>query len=423
MPPSHLMRVAYLIGRYPAVSHTFILREVLGLRRLGIEVETISINQAGAADALSVIDREEAARTFAVLPPKWPELLTAHALALVTRPRRYFRAFALGMRLANPGLRGRLWALFYFAEMPVVWRYCRRRGVDHIHVHHLNQASNVAMMAIALEGPRATGAPLTWSYTMHGPDEFADVSQFRLKEKARNASAVACISDFARSQVMAVLDPSEWEKLRVIHCGIDPNDFDRPSLPPEFSNARDPTPLRLLYVGRMVPVKGQNLLLDAVAQLRLAGIEVALTMIGQGPRLGELEREVRARGLESVVTLPGAVSQDVIRSYYAEAHVFVLPSFAEGVPVVLMEAMAMGLPVVTTRVGGIPELVEHGESGFIIPPGRVDSLVDALTHLARDSQLRQRMGARGRARIKADYDIATSCEQLRDMFEAVIAGL
>jgi glycosyltransferase involved in cell wall biosynthesis len=411
------MRIAYLVGRYPKVSHTFILREVQALRRRGVEVETISIHRAQANDLLSAIDREEDARTFAVLPPRWSQLLGAHLVALLTRPRRYAAAFALTARLSRPGLRGRLWSLFYFAEAGLVWRHLHELDIDHIHVHHLTQASDVAMLAIELEDERANGRPWTWSFSMHGPNEFFNVSGVRLAEKARSASAVACISDFARSQVMGLLDETEWGKLWVIHNGVDPNHFVPPPMPRNGAG-----PINLLYVGRMVPVKGQALLVDAVDQLRRSGFNIEATLIGDGISREGLVSAVRERGLADVVKLPGAVGQDEIRRYYEQADIFVLPSFAEGVPGVLMEAMAMGLPVVSTHIAGIPELVQDGYNGIVVAPGRVDVLIDAVRRLAADSELRRQMGERARAKVVAEYSIEPSAAHMHEMFSAVVDG-
>jgi glycosyltransferase involved in cell wall biosynthesis len=410
------MRIAYITGRYPKVSHTFILREVQALRRLGVEVETVSIHRAKANDLLSAVDRAEDARTFAVLPPRWWELLRAHLFALLTRPRRYAAAFALTARLSRPGLRGRLWSLFYFAEAGLVWRHLHGLDIDHMHVHHLTQASDVAMLAIELEGERAGGRRWTWSFSMHGPDEFFELSDVRLLEKAGSASAVSCISDFARSQVMALLDEDEWSKLWVIHNGVDPNHF-----APAPARDDGAGPLNVLYIGRMVPVKGQALLVDAIEELRRSGLNVEATLLGDGARRERLQRTVRERHLEDVVKLPGAVGQDEIRMYYAQADIFVLPSFAEGVPGVLMEAMAMGLPVVTTRIAGIPELVEDGYNGLVVAPGRVDVLVDAVQRLAADADLRRQMGDRGRAKVVAEYSIEPSAAHMREMFAWVVA--
>ena len=290
-PAAGRLRVAYVVGRYPAVSHTFILREVLALRERDVEVETISINKARPDDTLSAADRAEAARTFSILPPDLRLLAGAHAVAILTRPRAYARTIHAAWRLARPGLRGKLWESFYLAEAVVLWRHCRRLGIRHFHVHHLNQASDATMLAIELEGrDRAGLSRWSWSFTMHGPDEFSDQTLFRLREKARSATGIACISDFARSQVMALLDEREWDKLRIVHCGLVADDFPPPAERPARAE------LRVLYVGRMVPVKGQSVLLEACAALIAEGIHAARRVRRRGPDAdGRRAASARAR--------------------------------------------------------------------------------------------------------------------------------
>jgi glycosyltransferase involved in cell wall biosynthesis len=214
---------------------------------------------------------------------------------------------------------------------------------------------------------------------------------------------------------MGLIDEDEWSKLWVIHNGIDPEHFAPPA-----SRRNGSGPLNVLYIGRMVPVKGQALLIDAVEQLHRSGMNLEATLLGEGVRREALTRLVRERRLDDVIRLPGVVGQEEIRDYYRQADIFVLPSFAEGIPGVLMEAMAMGLPVVTTRIAGIPELVEDGYSGFVVPPGRVDALVDAVQRLAADPELRREMGERGRAKVIAEYSIEPSAAGMHEMFAAVI---
>lgn len=410
-------RVAYVVGRYPAVSHAFVTREVQALRAAGAEVETISIHRAGDGDALSALDRAERERTYALLPVRPAELLAANLRALV-RPRAYLGALAVALRGGQPGLRGRTWALFYFLEAMLIWRHCRRRDVRHLHVHHLNQASDATMIAVAYANARGAGPGerWSWSFTMHGPNELYDVSRFRLPEKIAAAAAVACISDFARSQVMAFAPEARWGDLRVIHCGLDPTEFDPERVP---RSAPAEGELRLLCVGRLVAFKGQAMLLDAVAALRQRGVRARLTLVGEGPTRGELEARAQRLGIAAAVRFAGAVGQDEIRGHYADADVFCLPSFAEGVPVVLMEAMAMRLPVITSAVMGIAELVDDGESGILLRPGREDLLLAALERLAGDPELRRRLGENGRRKVVAEFDVRESGRRLARMFAAL----
>jgi colanic acid/amylovoran biosynthesis glycosyltransferase len=410
-----LNRVAYLVGRYPAVSHAFVTREVRALREAGVTVETLSIHRAGAGDALSSLDRAERERTHALLPPRAGELLRSHLRALAS-PRAYLATLVRALRSGPAGVRGRTWQLFYFVEAIMVWRHCARRGIRHVHVHHINQASDAAMLAVLYANLAGADPGWTWSFTMHGPNELYDVSRFRLAEKATSAAAVVCISDFARSQVMGFAPEGAWPRLHVVHCGVEPIEFDPERARPEVGDS-----FRVLCVGRLVPFKGQSLLLEALAALREMGIEAEATLIGEGPARRTLERRAAELALGGAVKFVGAVGQDEIRSHYAAADAFCLPSFAEGVPVVLMEAMAMRLPVVTTRVMGISELVDDGEDGLLVRPGRTDELVRALARLARDPALGEALGRRGRAKVMAEFDVRESGRQLARVFAAVAA--
>jgi glycosyltransferase involved in cell wall biosynthesis len=403
--------VVYVVGRYPAVSHAFVTREVLALRAAGVPVETISIHRAGAGDALSALDRAERARTHALLPPRAGEVLRAHLRAIAS-PRAYLTTLARALRGGPAGARARIWQAFYFAEAILIWRHCARRGIRHLHAHHLNQASDAAMLAVRYANAAGAERPWTWSFTMHGPNEFYDVSRFRLAEKAASAAAVVCISDFARSQVMGFAPEAAWPRLRVVHCGLDPTEFDPDREPPPAAGDA----FRVLYVGRLVPFKGQAILLEAIASMRSAGMEARLTLIGEGPSRRSLERQAQELGLGGAVAFAGAVGQDRIRAQYAAADAFCLPSFAEGVPVVLMEAMAMRLPVVTTRVMGIAELVDDGENGLLVRPGRADELARALTRLARDPGLRERLGREGRSKVLSEFDVRESGRRLARIF-------
>jgi glycosyltransferase involved in cell wall biosynthesis len=409
------VKVAYVVGRYPAASHAFVTREVAAVRAAGVTVETISIHRAGDGDALSRADREERDRTYALLPPRLGRVLRAHLRAL-TSPGAYFATLAEALRTGPAGLRARVWQLFYFTEALMIWAHCARRGVRHLHAHHLNQASDAAMLAVSYANRRGGAPSWSWSFTMHGPNELYDVSRFRLAEKADSAAAVACISDFARSQVMAFASEERWPRFEIVHCGLDPEEF----VPAAGAEAADADTLRVLCVGRLVSFKGQSLLIEAIGRLRAEGVDARVELIGEGPSRAGLERRAEELSLGEAVRFSGAVGQDEIRERYAAADVFCLPSFAEGVPVVLMEAMAMELPVVTSRVMGIAELVDDGESGYLLPPGRVDELCGALRRLAEDPALRAQLGAAGRKKVVAEFDVRESGRTLAAMFARIL---
>jgi colanic acid/amylovoran biosynthesis glycosyltransferase len=406
--------VAYLCSAYPTVSHTFVLREVLALRRLGVDVHPFTVHRSPPESLLSELDRDEAARTHHLLPATARQLLAAFARLLVTR--RGAAALSAGAReawtLRRPGARAALWQGFYLAEAVLLWAECSRRSIRHVHAHFANVASDVALLTATLGTARDPGHPWSWSWTMHGPSDFWNVRDRKLAEKAEKARFVACISDFARSQLMGLTHPSQWDRLHVVHCGIDPSTYGRG----ELSDRPPADGLRLVTVGRLAPVKGQVQIVDAVHALRERGLEVSAEIVGEGPSRPDIEQRIGELGLAGIVTLPGALGQDRVPARLRAATVFLLPSFAEGVPVVVMEAMAVGTPVVTSRVSGIPELVEDGVSGLLTTPSRIDELVAALERLLRDPELRARLAAAGRVKVAAEFDVNDQARRLVRLF-------
>jgi colanic acid/amylovoran biosynthesis glycosyltransferase len=404
MPP-----IGYLTDHYPAVSHTFIQREVLALRRRGIDVRTFSIHRVGAEHVLSREDHAAFTTTTALLPVGRGALVWAHVGALARHPRAYLGALRDALRTPAESPRGRLWQVFYFAEAVLLWRACRRAGIRHVHAHFTSPAADVAHHC-ARFARRARRGQASWSFSAHGVD-IDDADQAALAEKVRDADLVVCVSDAGRSRLMALVDEPEWSKLQVVHCGVDLEAF-----PPVGREAS--AGFSILSVGRLVAVKGYGVLVEAVASLVAADLDARLTLVGDGPQRGALEAFVSQRGLSDRVRFAGRVGQDEIGAYYRAADVFCLPSFAEGVPVVLMEAMASGLPVVSTRVNGIPELVEDGVSGLLVAPGRSDLLAAALRELAEDPAHRAELGQAGRARVAEAFEVDACAAQLAGLFAA-----
>jgi glycosyltransferase involved in cell wall biosynthesis len=394
------MRLAYLTAEYPKVSHTFVMREVDALRRLGAAVDTFTIRRTPSDGLLSDADRAAARETFAVLPPDWGRLLGAHLRWALRHPRRYWATLGLALRLSPVGLRARLWQLFYFAEAVLVADELRRRRIGHVHAHFANVACWVALLAASLRGT-------TWSFTMHGPLEFDEVARYGIPEKLARADLVVCISDFARAQLMRQVDRSHWGKLHVVHCGVEPDRY-------ASNGRRADGPLEVVSVGRLAAMKGFPVLIDAVASLQEP---VRLTLVGDGPDGDALREQAASAGAD--VTFAGALGADEVTGVLRRADVFCLPSFAEGVPVVLMEAMASGLPVVTTSVMGIPELVRDGVSGVLVPPGRPERLAGALRVLAEEPETRRAMGEAGRATVEREFDVDRSAGQLLRLFTAI----
>lgn len=407
------MRLAYLVSRYPAVSHTFILREVQALRELGVGITTFSIRRTPPGEVLSEAEEAEYRATKALVPPSVPDLIIAHVTAVLSHPARYFASLLLALRLTRGGLRSLVWQVFYFGEAILLWRWCSKQQIPHIHAHFANVSADVALLACHFGSiPTSRNPALSWSFTAHGPTEFYDVSKHRLQEKVESATFVVCISDFCRSQLMAIVSQDHWDKLRVIHCGIDPTIFRPRNRRPKAKRSR----LHILTVGRLAHIKGHIILLESLAELKRRNRAACATVIGEGPDRETLDRITKELQIASHVRFVGAIGQDAIRRWYAEADAFCLSSFGEGLPVVLMEAMAMELPVVATRIMGVAELVDDEVSGLLVPAGRPDRLADAISRLMDDPNLCRSMGRAARRKVVAEFNLKRSAQQLREVF-------
>jgi glycosyltransferase involved in cell wall biosynthesis len=280
-----------------------------------------------------------------------------------------------------------------------------------VHAHLNGTAPTVALLvADFADDVDSGGVAWTWSMTVHGPSEFYDTTGEQLAAKVRAATFVICISDFARSQLMGLVEECHWPKLHVVHCGVDPAVFSPAGSQPA-SGA-----LRILNVGRLVFVKGHAALIESLMLVRKEGIDAELIIVGDGPARLELEQLIGRLDLAAHVKLVGAVGQDEILALYRSADVFCMASLAEGVPVVLMEAMAQEIPVVAPAIMGIPELIENGVNGLLTRPGRPDQIAEALSRLAVSPDLRLELGRAARRSIIADFHIDRSAEQLCGVF-------
>lgn len=401
------LRIAYLTGEYPRATDTFIQREVAQLRQQGFEVETCSIRRTGIEHLVGEEQTEEAGRTFYVLKAAarpWISL-RAHFKAL-RHPRRYFEALKLAWHTAPGGAKPLLYQLFYFAEAVVLADHLQRRGVHHLHNHIAKASCTVAMLCQELSG-------IPYSFTLHGPDIFFEPMRWRLDEKIARASFTACISDFCRSQGMSFAERRHWERMHVVHCGVDPDRYAQEAL-------RDGK--HLLFVGRLAAVKGVPVLLSALKDLVVRHPDLRLTLIGDGPERLALRAEALTLGLDKHVDFVGYKSQSEVAEMLRRVDALVLPSFAEGVPVVLMEAMAAELPVITTQIAGIPELVVHGQSGLLVPPGDIEALKQAIEQVFADPQKAAAMGRAGRAKVRAEFDIQKEAARLGGLFRAYLSG-
>lgn len=404
----HDQPIAYLTGEYPKVSHTFIQREIEALRAAGWTVHACTVRRPAARDIVGPAQQEEARHTFAVIDAaKRPATLArAFGWALTRAPRRWAGALRLTWSIRPPGPKAALWQLFYLLEATVLARHLSAQGVRHIHNHFADSSGTVTMLAAAIAG-------IPFSMTMHGPALFYEPRRWRLDVKTARAAFVSCISHFCRSQAMYFSAPEHWDRLRIVHCGVDPAQYGRQDI------ARGK---HVIFVGRLAAVKGLPVLIEAFARVLARHPDAHLSIVGDGPERAPAEARVAGLGMAGRVTFHGYRSSAEVAGLLSGADLMVLPSFAEGVPVVLMEAMASTLPVIASRVAGVQELVEDGVSGLTVPPGDLDTLAERIADLLDDPDLCARMGAAGRRKVMADFDLAPEAQWLGSLLAGSLRG-
>jgi glycosyltransferase involved in cell wall biosynthesis len=402
------MKVAYLVNQYPHVSHSFIRREIVALEGQGLGVERFSVRPS-PAELVDAADRAERDRTHVLLGVGMVGLLIALLRTAVTRPGRWLKALALTVQLGRRSERGVLRHVIYLAEACVLASRLRDCGAQHLHAHFGTNSAAVALLTHTLGGP-------PYSFTVHGPEEFDRPDNLSLGRKIEGAAFVVAISDFGRSQLFRWCSYPHWSKIHVVRCGVDAAFLGGGPQP-------IPDTRRLVCVGRLSEQKGQLLILDALGKVAADGVAFEMVLAGDGPMRAILEKQIERLGLAKQVRITGWLSNDTVRQEMLAARVFVLPSFAEGLPVVLMEALALGRPVVTTYVAGIPELVQHGVNGWLIPAGSVDTLAQALRQ-ALETPLEEltSMGKSGAVRVAGMHDVNREAAKLAGLFQKA-AGL
>ena len=379
------------------------MREIRTLRALGFDVRVVSILQPDRNPAqLSPEEAEEFRLTFSVLGSGARPILSAHLRTLLRRPLAYVATLASAIRMGGRDMGRAFSHVLYFAEAVVAGDHLARAGVTHFHTHF---SSTPALIAARL-------FRLHFSLTIHGPDEFNDVLGFHMAEKVARASFVAAISRFASSQIMRASAPRDWAKVHVLPLGVDPQDF-APRPRPDRSADE---PFRIVSVGRLAPAKAYHLLIAAVARLVEKGRKVELTIVGDGPERQSLEDAISQWDLDDIVRLAGPCNHDHVIDFYARADAFALASFAEGVPVVLMEAMAMEIPCVATWIAGVPELIRNGIDGLLVPPADPEAVADSLEKLIDDPALGPRLATSARRRVLDLYNLERNSARLADTF-------
>lgn len=398
------MRIAYFINQYPKVSHSFIRREILALERNGFEVQRIAL-RGWDGELVDDEDLRERGRTRYVLQEGLRGLLPPVLQTLREQPRRFLSALLLALRMGLRADRAWPYHLVYLAEACRLLPWLREFGATHVHAHFGTNSAEVVMLAEALGGP-------AYSFTVHGPEEFDKPQFIHLGEKVRRAAFVVAISSYGRSQLFRWVEQAHWAKVKVVHCGLERAFHDVPPV-------AMPTAPRLVCVGRLCEQKGQLLLMQAAGLLAEQGHEFEIVLAGDGEMRAEIEALIERYGLQARVRITGWISSEQVRAEILAARALVLPSFAEGLPVVIMEAMALRRPVLTTYVAGIPELVCHGENGWLFPAGSVEALAVALADcLAQSAETLTHMGEAAYQRVLERHDIDTEAAKLAALFEA-----
>lgn len=403
------MKICYFVSEYPAVSHTFIRREIVQLEQDGFEVLRVSLRR-NARDLVDPADLEEVARTRYLLNGHYLDFARALGAAVMRRPRQFFAAARAAIAMMKRSHRPMVFHLIYLAEALLLSKWLLEGQVRHIHAHFGTNGAEVAMLTHLL-------TDIPYSFTVHGPDEFDRPEYLGLSEKVRHASFVCAISSFTRSQICRWIPPAQWSKVKLIRCGLDAG-FTTWRLPTKLS------PNHLVCIGRLCEQKGQIVLLEALAILSEQGVSCCVTLAGDGPLRPALQQRIRELGLVDRVEMPGWLTNSEVQERILRARAFVLPSFAEGLPVVLMEALSLGRPVITTYVAGIPELIGDGVCGWIVPAAGAEELARAMRNCleASESQILA-MGQAGRARVLKMHDIGDVCRELGALFRSGGAAL
>ena len=398
------MKIAYLTTKYPSVSHTFIRRELREIERRGHSVLRLAIRRSDTILA-DPLDREEAVKTTHCLSLPATQHFFCLLRVMLTRPARFFNALRTTIQMGRLSNRGIFRHLAYIVEACSILNILASHEIQHVHVHFGTNATAVARLIRQLGGP-------SYSFTVHGPDEFDAAIGFDLRGKITDAAFVVAITDYCAAQLRRWCDPNSWSKIHVVGCTVGDEFFN--DIKPIDPNAHT-----FVCVGRLAPQKGQLILLDAMKKLSAAGIDAQIVFVGDGELRPLLEGRIRDLNLKNCVRITGYVSEAEVRKHIAESRALILPSFAEGLPMVIMESFAVGRPVISTFIAGIPELVHDGVNGWLVPAGNVEKLVEAISDsLATDAERLSEMAGKGREETYHKHRTLTEVDRLEALFES-----
>ena len=399
------MRVTYFINQYPKVSHTFIRREIMALERLGFSIQRISL-RGWDEKLIDSDDINEQSLTHYVLKGGMLSLFKAAFSQLMLHPIGFFKALFLALKMGLRADRPLVFHVIYFLEACKVSQLAQQFQSQHMHAHFGTNPSEVVMLAALMN-------QLPYSFTVHGPEEFDRPQFLKLAEKINQSKFVVAISSFGRSQLQRWIPYANWNKVNIVHCGLEPSFY-------EITAVTIPNAPKLVCVGRLCEQKGQLLLIEAAKDLSNQQVDFHLTLAGDGEMRAEIEALIKKYQLQDKVHITGWISSDQVRQHILESQALVLPSFAEGLPVVIMEAMSLRRPVLSTYIAGIPELIDNGINGWLFPAGSVEALSAAIQGMLKTPKnILQEMGDAAYMKVTARHNINIEAQKLARLFKGV----
>jgi glycosyltransferase involved in cell wall biosynthesis len=399
------MKIAYMMSRFPKISETFILYEILEQERLGNAVEVYPLlrerQPVTHPEAVKMTERAHF-HPFISLP-----IIFANLYFLLRHPVKYLKTLFEVLSGTLGSANFFLGAVTYWPKSVRFAYEMQRQGIEHVHAHFCNHPALAALII-----HRLTGIP--FSFTVHGSDLHKDK---RMLDKKVAASAFAVtISNFNKGEMLKACGDGLRDKIHIIRCGIDSEVF----LPAEQKNGK--APFRIICVASYEEVKGHKYLVEACRLLRERGIDFVCDLIGDGPVRGQVAKQIAVANLQDKVIIHGSRKRQEVADMVRAADVKVLASVPtaegkrEGIPVVIMEAMASGLPVISSQLSGIPELVDNGRTGILVAPGDAEALAEALQKLYENPALCYSMGQAGREKVLREFNMKINVAALANLF-------
>lgn len=404
--------IAYIAQTFPALTQTFVYREVSELRAIGFKIITCAIWKPNLAQ-LSEESKQYVEESNYIFPIEWRKFFLAHIQIITKYPLRYISTFFFVLSRRGESFRNRLRTLYHFLEAVSLAPIMIDGGIDHIHAHFSINAATIAFVLSRLLN-------ISFSFTAHNIF-FSD--RLILKDKVTSAKFIVAISDYSK-QFLLKLIPMDGiaNKIHIVHCGLSPEEFS-----PADKIVKDDVP-ELLFVAQLEERKGAPFLIEACRLLSLQGFKFQCHIIGDGPQRAQLQKLISDYGIADQVKLLGALPQEDVRSFLESADIFILPCITadngdmDGIPVSLMEAMAMEIPVISTRVSGIPELINDGESGILVEQKDSAALCQAIGHLVSDPGLSDQLAFHGRQKIVEDFNLHQTCGEIGELFQRYLSN-